>query len=46
MASDGIPDHMSSEDRARYRDLARRRDEIQNEMRWLESQLLEDDETE
>ena len=46
MASDGIPDQMSSEDRARYRDLARRRDEIQNEMRWLESQLMDDDETE
>ena len=46
MASNGIPDHMPPEDRARYRDLARRRDEVQNEMRWLESQLMEDDESE
>ncbi len=46
MASDGIPENMSLEDRAQYRELARRRDEAQNEMRWLESQLLVDDETE
>lgn len=39
----GNSDLMSEEDRASYRDLARRRDDAMNEMRWLESQLLEED---
>ncbi|MBZ0300594.1 MAG: hypothetical protein K8J31_12670 [Anaerolineae bacterium] len=43
MAVNGVPDKMSPTDRARYRELARRRDELQNEMRWLEQQLMEED---
>jgi hypothetical protein len=44
MAANGVPDKMSLEDRTRYHELARRRDELQNEMRWLEQQLMGDDE--
>jgi hypothetical protein len=43
MASDGKPENMPREDLLRYRNLAHKRDELQNEMRWLESQLLDDD---
>jgi hypothetical protein len=43
MAVDGAPDKMSAQERAHYRELARRRDELQNEMRWLEQQLMEED---
>jgi len=43
MAHDGGTENMSSEDVERYRILARQRDEALNEMRWLEHQLLEDD---
>lgn len=42
-ANAGNTDEMSPEDRKRYRQLARQRDEVQNEMRWLEQQLLDDD---
>lgn len=42
-ANAGSTDKMSSADRERYRQLARQRDEVQNEMRWLEQQLLDDD---
>lgn len=38
------PAEMSAEDRARYRRLARERDDLQNQMRYLESQLLDEDE--
>jgi hypothetical protein len=43
MAHDGRSDRMSSEDHARYRNLARQRDELYNEMRALEQLLLSDD---
>lgn len=39
----GSSDKMSEVDRRRYRELAHRRDEAMNEMRWLENQLLEND---
>jgi hypothetical protein len=42
-ANAGSTDKMSSADREQYRQLARQRDEVQNEMRWLEQQLLDDD---
>ncbi|MFW5772207.1 MAG: hypothetical protein ACOCZH_02705 [Phototrophicaceae bacterium] len=42
-ANAGSTDKMSPEDRARYRQLARQRDEVQHEMRWLEQQLMDDD---
>lgn len=44
MAHDGRSDRMSPEDHARYRELARQRDELYNEMRALEQLLLSDDE--
>jgi hypothetical protein len=43
MTAEGKPENMSPDDLQQYRDLAHKRDELQNEMRWLESQLLEDD---
>ena len=43
MAANGVPDKLSPAERDRYRELARRRDELQNEMRWLEQQLMEED---
>lgn len=43
MAVDGVPDKLSSTNRERYRALANRRDELQNEMRWLEQQLMAED---
>lgn len=36
-------DHMSEADLAQYRELARRRDELFNEMLLMEQQLSEDD---
>ena len=39
MASDGSPDKMSADDLRQYRDWARERTEILNEMRLLERQL-------
>jgi hypothetical protein len=44
MASDGMPDKMPPEAKERYRQLAANRDELQNEMRWLERQLLDEEE--
>jgi hypothetical protein len=41
-AAGGATEKMSAADRARYRELARRRDELQNDMRYLEQQLLDD----
>ena len=46
MAHGGTSDQMPWEDLRRYRDLARQRDELLNEMRTLEQQLLTDDELE
>ena len=46
MAHGGTSEQMPPEDHARYRDLARQRDELLNEMRTLEQQLLDDDELE
>ena len=45
MASSGKSEDMSTDDRQQYRDLARKRSEILNEMRLLERQLnlMEDD---
>lgn len=42
-ARGGGSDHLTDADRTRYRQLSRRRDELQNEMRLLEQQLLNDD---
>jgi hypothetical protein len=39
----GATERMSEEDLKRYRDLARRRDVIYNEMKALEQQLLDND---
>ncbi len=44
MANGGHTDKMSPDAIARYRDLARRRDEVQNDMRALEQELQIDDE--
>jgi hypothetical protein len=43
MAVGGVPDKFSPQDRDRYRALANRRDELQNEMRLLEQQLMAED---
>jgi hypothetical protein len=43
MAAEGKPENLSPDGFQRYRDLAHQRDELQNEMRWLEQQLLDDD---
>lgn len=42
-ANDGSSHEMSSPDRKQYRELAQQRDEAMNEMRWLESQWLEEE---
>lgn len=42
-ANTGGTEFMSPEDVQRYRELARQRDEMMSEMRWLEQQLLESD---
>lgn len=44
MAADGMPERMTAEAMTRYRELARRRDDLQNEMRWLEQQLMDEEE--
>lgn len=44
MAHGGSSEQMTDADRLRYRDLAQKRDEIQNEMRLLEQELNLDDE--
>jgi hypothetical protein len=44
MAHGGSSEQMTDADRARYRDLAKKRDEVQNEMRLLEHELDLDDE--
>jgi hypothetical protein len=46
MAHGGTSDGMSPQDLERYRELARQRDELQNEMRAIEQKLLADDELE
>ena len=43
MANGGGTEHMSETDLARYRELARKRDEVLNEMRILEQELRLDD---
>lgn len=43
MAHGGHSDNMSPDELARYRQLARQRDDIQNEMRALEQELQIDD---
>lgn len=43
MKHGGGTENMPPEDLQRYRDLAHQRDEIASEMRWLEQQLLDDD---
>jgi hypothetical protein len=45
MANGGGTEHMAEPDLARYRELARKRDEVLNEMRILEQELRLDDET-
>jgi hypothetical protein len=42
-ARGGGSENMTHEDRVQYKKLSRRRDELQNEMRVLEQQLLDDD---
>lgn len=44
MEHNGGTEHMHTDDLARYRDLAHRRDEALNEMRWFEQQLLDENE--
>jgi len=46
MAHGGTSDGMSPDDLEHYRDLARQRDELHNEMREIEQKLLADDEME
>lgn len=46
MAHGGASDKMPPEDHERYREMARERDELLNEMRRLEQELLDDDEME
>ncbi len=40
----GASENLSDEERGRYRQLAAQRDDLLNEMRVLEQELLEDDE--
>jgi hypothetical protein len=42
MAHGGASEKMPEDVRARYKELARKRDDIQNEMRLLEQQLLDE----
>ncbi|GAB4526493.1 MAG: hypothetical protein OHK0046_43330 [Anaerolineae bacterium] len=42
---EGGTEHLSAEALDEYRNLARQRDELQNELRWLEQQLLNEDES-
>lgn len=41
----GATENMHADDLARYRDLARQRDEALNDMRWFEQQLLDENES-
>jgi len=43
MANSGRSEDMSDDDLKRYRELAHKRDEMLHEIRWLEQQLLNDD---
>lgn len=43
MAAGGKQDRLSVHDLEEYRELARKRDDLQNEMRWLEQQLMDDE---
>lgn len=43
MAHGGTSDKMPAEDLQRYRSLARQRDELLNEMRTMEQQLLDEE---
>ena len=43
MQHGGGSENMTDEERARYRQLANRRDELLNEMRLLEKQLLDEE---
>jgi hypothetical protein len=45
MTHGGASENLSDEERARYRQLANRRDELLNEMRLMERQLLGEDES-
>ena len=42
-AHNGSSENMSPEDVQHYRDLARQRDELMSEIRWLEQQLLDEE---
>lgn len=44
-AHQGASEHMSPDELTHYRQLARQRDELFNEMRWMEQELLSDDTT-
>jgi hypothetical protein len=46
MAHGGASENMPPEDHERYRDMARQRDELLNEMRTIEQQLLDEDDLE
>lgn len=46
MEHDGSMENMSEEVRDRYRQLARQRDELHNEMRVMEMRLLDEDDEE
>lgn len=43
MQHGGMTENMSSDDLQRYRELAQKRDEVLNEMRYLESLLMDED---
>ena len=43
MANSGRSEDMSDDDLKRYRELAHQRDEMLHDIRWLEQQLLNDD---
>jgi cell division protein FtsB len=43
MATHGGTEQMTTDQVAQYRDLARQRDEMHNQIRWLEQQLLDED---
>lgn len=42
-AHSGSSENMSPEDVQHYRDLAKQRDELMSELRWLEKQLLDEE---
>lgn len=45
-ANGGSSQNMSEKDREHYRELAHKRDEVMNEMRWFEHQLLQEGDAE